>query len=61
MKCEFQYTQRLEDPSFAGLPEEPNGKWYFWSETWCDAYGPYESEAEASAGAAKYAIEVLGV
>ena len=28
--------------------------WYFWTETWADRIGPFETEAEAQAMAKKY-------
>lgn len=60
MKCEFLYDQVLHEPVLAGLPAQPDGKWYFWTETWAEALGPYETELQAWEGATKYAREVLG-
>lgn len=63
----FQYTfnatcneRDLEVSELSGLPQRPNDKWYFWEETWCDANGPYDTEAEAVAALEKYVREVLG-
>lgn len=36
------------------------GKWYFWDETWADAYGPFDTEAQARTELARYVREVLG-
>lgn len=35
--------------------------WYFWTETWADRCGPYETEAEAREQLKRYVLEVLGV
>ena len=62
----FQYTaeslmgRELRDSdsigrSLSGLPLRPDDKWWFWDETWSDAYGPYESEADANAAVNEYA------
>jgi hypothetical protein len=39
---------------------DPDGKWYFYDETWADRLGPFDSEEEANAACAKYAHEILG-
>lgn len=61
----WQYTTFLESAdaiglALSGLPFLPDMQWWFWDETWTDAYGPYPSKAEAEAACAKYAREVLG-
>ena len=40
--------------------EEIDGKWYFWTETWADTYGPYENAVEAKRAMAEYCHSVLG-
>jgi hypothetical protein len=50
----FQYIQAMDEPGSADLPLSPDNKWYFWSETWCDAYGPYETEQEARDAIKRY-------
>lgn len=57
MKAEWQYTEKLDSvgAALSGLPLEPDGKWWFWNETWSDAYGPYETEEEAAKAATEYA------
>lgn len=30
-------------------------KWYHWSETWADLYGPFDTEEEAEAALQEYA------
>jgi hypothetical protein len=46
------------DLHLCGLPPEPDGNWYFWTETWCDALGPYETEEAADLGLAEYASQL---
>jgi len=29
------------------VQQAENGKWWFWDETWCQNYGPYNTEEEA--------------
>lgn len=48
------------DRALSGLPLRPDDKWWFWDETWTDAYGPYDSREDADAACAKYAREMLG-
>lgn len=33
--------------------------WYFYSETWSEIYGPYDTREEASKAISRYALEVL--
>lgn len=49
----------------SGLEEAPphtdpyiRGKWYFWTETWADSYGPYDTEEEANAACDRYAEQL---
>ena len=61
----FQYNWEVDvagtdSARLAGLPLRPDFNFYFWTETWCDAMGPYDSKEEAEAGCEKYAREVLG-
>jgi len=30
--------------------------WYFWDETWCDCYGPYESAKKATEKLHEYMV-----
>jgi len=39
--------------------KDTNG-WYFWTETWADNYGPYDTEEIAHTMLRSYAREVLG-
>ena len=39
--------------------EEIDGKWYFWAETWADAYGPYENAASATKALEEYCNTIL--
>lgn len=36
-----------EVPSDVCIEEFPGEGWYFWDETGCHIYGPFETEAEA--------------
>lgn len=40
--------------------QKEDGKWYFWDETWTEAYGPYETEIEANQQLDVYCDQVLG-
>lgn len=47
------------------MPSDPveqrdDGKWIFWTETWADWEGPYETEDEARRELKRYCEEVLG-
>lgn len=37
-----------------------DGTWWFWTETWCDEEGPYQSQQEAEDACVRYTKEVLG-
>lgn len=39
--------------------EEIDGKWYFWTETWADTYGPYENVVEANKALIEYCYNIL--
>lgn len=44
---------------FTGVDGEHNEPgWYFWDETWTNAYGPYKDEAEANTKCAEYAKQL---
>lgn len=48
----------LTETNELGLEERPG--WYFWTETWADRVGPYDTIEEARAALKDYAIVVLG-
>lgn len=37
------------------IHQDPDGKWYFYDETWAYRYGPFESEEKARAELGLYA------
>jgi hypothetical protein len=63
MSSIFQYTRErfpedYTDSDLAGLPAEPDDKWYFWTETWADVIGPYDTEISAKEACAEYARQL---
>ena len=50
------------DPVFqATILDEPDfekQKWYFWTESWADTCGPYNTEEEARAAIRQYAAQL---
>jgi hypothetical protein len=59
----FQYTRQrfpegYGDATACGLAAEPDDKWYFWTETWADVIGPYETEEAADFACAEYASQL---
>lgn len=39
--------------------QNEDGKWYYWSETWSEEYGPFDTEELAKEACNQYAKEVL--
>lgn len=59
----FQYTKEKWRGDYvglteAGLPSAPDDNWYFWTETYCDAIGPYETKDAADLACAEYASQL---
>lgn len=48
--------QDADDPK-PSTPIEPKG-WYFWTETWADYDGPYDSEEDAETSLKEYAKQL---
>jgi len=50
----------ISNPVFLnGRKEEFKGKgWYYWDETWSEAWGPYDTEEEANESCAQYGREL---
>lgn len=46
----------MTDPVY----RDKDGKWYFWTETWADSIGPFDTETEARKALDKYVTTYLG-
>ncbi len=42
-------------PAYRDAVHHREGKWWFWNETWSEAHGPFDTEAEARAACVEYA------
>jgi len=40
---------------------EEGGKWWFWDEVWCNALGPFDTEAQAKIGLEIYCEDLNGI
>lgn len=65
MQRTYENFSMVKDPIFQAITsgwhdEFEVGKWYFFTETWSDTEGPYDTKEEAQKELESYVKEVLG-